>query len=136
MRKLGFVFVFAGVLLIAGSALLHWKGSALGKVPPAVAELERTLARPGLIGLATLDVGALVALGVGEDAEGEEPGLDRELRDTGIDVRRDVSHATLAISARDDGQADVAFALFGRFDAARIEAALRERTDMLSLIHI
>ncbi|MGH0030738.1 MAG: hypothetical protein ACQGVC_13165 [Myxococcota bacterium] len=134
MRKLGFVCVLAGVLLIGGSAVLHWKGS-LGAVPPEVVELERALARPGLIGLVTLDVAALVALGVAEgEPEGEPEGWRRDLLAAGIDLENDLDHATLALSASgasdvegadDPGEAEAVLALFGRFDPAAVEAALR-----------
>jgi hypothetical protein len=133
MRKLGFACIFAGLLLIAGSAFLYWQErQAAGRVPPAVAEFERSLARPGLLALATLDVQALARLGVaGEDAgEGADAdSLAALLSSAGIDPYRDVRYTALALGTGSDGQPDVALALFGSFDAAAVEQALGARDD-------
>lgn len=127
MRALGVVFVLAGLLLIGGAGFVHVKTSGLGAVPAEVIALERSLARPGLLALATVDVAGLRELGVLDDTSPDQ-GLAGDLSRAGIDPGRDLSHVTLAVSA-DPAAAkgtQVALALFGRFDPAKIEAALRE----------
>jgi hypothetical protein len=129
MRALGFALILVGVSLIAGSAFLQLKTSTFGEVPPDVIELERALARPGLLGLVTLDVAALLELVQPEDAgdaSEDEDSLRSQLHRAGIDLDRHVTHATLALTAHEDGQARAAIAVFGSFEPSAVEQAMRD----------
>lgn len=127
MRNVGIALLLAGLLLIAGSVFLHLKTGSLGVTPEAVIAMEQKLARPGLIALATLNVDAMVELAE-SDPEGQA--WNEPFEDAGIDLANDISHATLALTAHESGDPRAAVALFGSFDPAAIEQALRDSPEI------
>jgi len=131
--------ILIGILAVAILGIGGWqvydRYLAGPEVPSAVIHAERALATPQLVALASLDVAALARLeqelqGAPSEADAddaEEPdALTDLIGDIGIDPRRDVTWVVGALHALEEGDLGLAFAVFGHFDPAAFEAALRE----------
>jgi hypothetical protein len=128
------VTVLLGLALIVGGGwIVLQRVTAPAPVPPEVVAIERALALPGLIALATVDVASLAELerrlGDGSApvpaADGEEPGtVAHILSEAGLDPRRDLSWASAALLLGDSGELGYAVALLGSIDAAAFTRAV------------
>ena len=137
MKRSEIAVLALGLALVVGGAwVLVERSLAPPPVPAPVGQVERALALPGLLALATVDVASVSRLqeqiqGAAEsdadaDPDAERSALDTILEQAGVDVRRDVTHLSAALYVKDDGGVGTGAALFGRFDAAALEKALRE----------
>lgn len=98
------------------------------ELPARVLGAERALAMPEMVALASVDIASLVALAPAPTAASDTEAVDlTPFRPFGVDLARDVEHMVGSLFAHADGSWGIAFILYGRFDPAALEAAIRER---------
>ena len=130
MRSKKIAWIAVVVCIVAG---LGWVGiRQLGKrgdASDAVGRAEQALSTPGLIALARVDVPELRELLQKAEGAAEQAPLDFDgellepLGLRGVALARDVSTALIAVSS--DDEARVSAVLFGTFDPAALESAIR-----------
>jgi hypothetical protein len=123
--------VLLGVaLIIGGGVAVFQRVTAPAPLPPEVVAIERALAMPGLLALATVDVASVVEVERRFDAEAapsvadEEGIVTRILAEAGLDPRRDLRFVSAAARLGEGGEPAYAVALLGSIDAAAFTRAL------------